>query len=65
MSSQALDHDDVGSNLPAVPEVTLGSHSNSSLTIQSYKIRTRPWPEQSELTLKIHYTQIDAVWVLK
>ena len=41
-------------NLPKFfPEVTLGGHSSSCLTIPRCKIGTRPWPVQSELTLRI------------
>ena len=32
----------MGSNLPTVPEVTLGSHSSGSLTIPRCKIGDRP-----------------------
>ena len=40
---RALGSEVLGS-LPAVPEVTLGGHSSSSLTIPGCKIETRPWP---------------------
>ena len=52
---RALGREVVGSNLhlPAVPEVTLGSHSSGHLTIPKCEIGTRPWPGQSELTLRI------------
>ena len=44
----------LGSNLPlAVPKVTLGNQSSSILTISRYKIGTRSWPGNSELTLRI------------
>ena len=45
----------LGSNLPlpAVTEVTLGSHSSGSLTIPRCKIGTRSWLGNSELTLRI------------
>ena len=60
--AQVVEHRDlgrkvVGLNLPAVPEVTLGSHSSSSLTIPRCKFRTRPWPGHSEITMRIHYEQ--------
>ena len=55
---RSLGREVVGSNLPPVPEVTLGGHSSGSLTIPRYKIGTRPWLEQSQLTLRIHYTQV-------
>ena len=42
----------MASNLPGVPEVTFGGYS-SSLTIPRCKIGTRPWPGNSELTLRI------------
>ena len=45
----------LGSDLPAVLEVTMGDHSSSSFTIPRCKIGTRSWPGQSELTLRIHY----------
>ena len=44
----------MGSNLPAVLEVTLGGHSSGRLTIP---IGTRPWHGQSELILRFHYVQ--------
>ena len=37
----------------AVPEVTLGGHSSGTLTIPRCKIGIRPWPGNSELTLRI------------
>ena len=46
--------------LPAIPEVTLGGHSKASLTIPRCRIGTRPWPGNSELTLRIHYAQVGA-----
>ena len=50
----ALGSQVLGSNLPqAVLEVTLGSHSSSSLTIPRCKIVTRPRSGNSELTLRI------------
>ena len=55
---RALGHEVVGSNLPAVPKVTLGGHSSGSLTIPRCKNGTRSWPGQSELTLRMHYTQV-------
>ena len=33
--------------------MTLGGHSSGSLTIPRYKVRTRFWPGNSELTLRI------------
>ena len=47
----------MGLNLQAVPEVTSGSHSKSSLTIPRCKDGIMSWPGQSELTLRIHYVQ--------
>ena len=53
----ALGCEVVGLNLPAVPEVTLSSHSSSSLTIPMCKMWTKPLSGQSELTLKTHYSE--------
>ena len=50
----ALGHEVLGSNLPLVVlKVTLSGHSSGSLTIPRCKIRTRPQPGNSELTLRI------------
>ena len=54
---RALGREVMGSNLPAVPEVTLGSHSSNSLTKPGCQIGTRLWPGKSELTPRIHYMQ--------
>ena len=48
---RASDFGPWGSNLPAVLEMTLGSHSSNSLTIPRCKIGTRP------SSLQIHYMQ--------
>ena len=39
--------------MPAIPEVTLGRHSSGTLTIPRCKIGIRPWPGNSELTVRI------------
>ena len=44
----------LGSNLPAAPEMTLGSHSCGSLTTPRCKIGTRSWPMNSELQTTEH-----------
>ena len=50
---QALGHKVMGLNLPAILEVTMGSHSSNSLTIPRWNIWTRPRRGNSELTLRI------------
>ena len=43
--------------MPAVPKVTLGSHSSGNLTITGFKIGARSWLGKSELTPRDHYVQ--------
>ena len=49
---KTLGHEVLSLNLPAVTEVTVGSHSSSGLTIPRCQLGTRPWLGKSELTPK-------------
>ena len=53
LERRALGREVVGSNLPAVSEVTLSGHPSGSLTIPRGKIGSRPRPGNSELTPRI------------
>ena len=58
VSNSVSSHEVLGLNLPAVPEVTLGGHSSSSLTIPRCNIGTRPWLGKSKLSIRIDYSQV-------
>ena len=48
----------MGSNLPAVSEVTLGGHSSSSLTMSRCKIGIKYWLGKIRVDCEDHYVQV-------
>ena len=60
LNYQALGRKVVGLNLPAIPEVTLSSHSSSSLTIPKCKNGTRPMPGKIRVDSEDHYMKARA-----
>ena len=56
MEHRALGHEIVGSNMPAVPEVTLGGPSSGSY--QGVKLEPGLGLGNHELTQRVHCTQV-------